>query len=93
MVSSKNVYSNQDPALEPNLLSQLMKQLRSKKSGTKGYNPKTNYLCEKSNGIVKGILLKYVNFLRGEWDKSLRELAYILNSGGATRGVLCKKVF
>ena len=39
-----------------------------------------NRLCEKSNGIVKGFLLKCINFFGEEWDKWLRELAYISNS-------------
>ena len=34
------------------------------KSRITSYNPKANGLCEKSNGIMKGFLLKYV-FLKG----------------------------
>ena len=76
----EKIYSDQDPAFEANLFIQLMKQLGINKSRTTSYNPKANGLCEKSNGIVKGFLLKYVNFFGGEWDKWLRELAYVFNS-------------
>ena len=76
----EKIYSDQDPAFEANLFIQLMKQLSINKSRTTSYNPKANGLCEKSNGIVKGFLLKYVNFFGGEWDKWLRELAYVFNS-------------
>ena len=58
-------YSDQDPAFEANLFTQLMKQLGINNSRTISYNPKGNGLYEKSNGIVKGVLLKYVIFLEG----------------------------
>ena len=76
----ERLYSDQDPAYEAKLFSELMNQLGVKKSKTTTYNPKANGLCEKSNGIVKSFLLKYVNFFGGEWDKWLRELAYVFNS-------------
>ena len=63
------IYSDQDHAFEANLFTQLMNQLGINKSRTTSYNPKANGVCEKSNGIVKGLLLKYVNFFGGEWDK------------------------
>ena len=61
----KKVTSDQDPAFEANLSTQLMKQLGINNSRTISYNPKGNGLYEKSNGIVKGVLLKYVIFLEG----------------------------
>lgn len=76
----ERLYSDQDPAYEANLFTELTKQLGVKKSRTTTYNPKANGLCEKSNGIVKSFLLKYVNFFGGEWDKWLRELSYVFNS-------------
>ena len=76
----EKIYSDQDPAFEANIFTQLMKHLGINKSRTTSYNSKANGLCEKSNGIVKGFLLKCVNFLGVEWDKWLRELAYVFNS-------------
>ena len=70
MVSVKKIYSDQDPAFEENVFTQLMKKLGINKSRT-SYNPKVNGLCEKSNGIVKGFLLKYVNIFGGVCDKWL----------------------
>ena len=70
MVSLKKIYSDQDPPFEENLFTQLMKKLGINKSRT-SYNPKANGVCEKSNGVVKGFLLKYVNFFGGVWDKWL----------------------
>ena len=71
------MYPDQDPTFETNLFTQLMKQLGINKSRTRSYNPKANGLCEKSNGTVKGFLLKYVNFFGGEREKWFRELIYI----------------
>ena len=76
----EKIYLYQDPSFEANLFTQLMKQLVINNSKTTGYNPKANGLCEKSNGIVKDFLLKYVSFFGGKWDKWLRELACIFNS-------------
>ena len=76
----EKIYSDQDPAVEATLFTQSMKQLGINNSRTTSYSPKTNGPCEKSNGIVKGFLLKSVNFFGGEWDKCLSELAYVFNS-------------
>ena len=45
-----------------------------------GYNLRENGQCEKTNGIIKLMLIKYVNFFGGEWDEWLRELQYAYNS-------------
>ena len=65
MVSLKKIYSDQDPAFEANLY-QLMKQLGINKSRTTSYNGRANRYCEKSNEIVRGFLLRYVNFFGEE---------------------------
>ena len=65
MVSLKKIYSDQDPAFEANLY-QLMKQLGINKSRTTSYNRRANRYCEKSNEIVRGFLLRYVNFFGEE---------------------------
>lgn len=57
-----------------------MDNLGMQKLFTTGYNPKANELCEKSNGMVKTMLLKYVNLFEGEWDEWLREIAYAYNT-------------
>ena len=72
--------SDQDPAVEATLFTQSMKQLGINNSRTTSYSPKTNGPCQKSNGIVKGFLLKSVNFFGGQWEKCLSELAYVFNS-------------
>ena len=74
------IYSDQDPAFEANLFTQFMDQLGINKSRETSYNPKANRLCDKSNGTVKGFLLKYVKVFGGEGDKWLRELAYVFDS-------------
>ena len=76
----EKIYSDQDPDFKADLSTQWMKQLGINMSRTTSYNRKANGLCEKSDGIVKGFLLKYINFFGEEWDKWLRELAYISNS-------------
>ena len=45
---------DQDPAFEANAFPQLMKQLGINKLKTTSYNPNSNGVCEKSNGIVQG---------------------------------------
>ena len=67
------IYSDQDPAFKAILFIHLMKRLGINKSSTTSYN-------SKANGLLKGFLLKYVNFFGGEWDKWLSELAYVFNS-------------
>ena len=77
----EKLYSDRDPAYESELFQQLMRQLGVKKLRTTGYNPKANGLCEKSNGIIKSFLMKYVNFVeQKEWDLWLNELCYAYNS-------------
>ena len=74
------LYSDRDPAYEAKLFQGLMDKLGVKKLRTTGYNPKANGLCEKSNGLVKSFLMKYVNFVGGEWDLYLNEMCYAYNT-------------
>ena len=71
--SPEKIYSDQDPAFEANLFTQSMKQLGTIKSRT-NYNSKANGLCEKPNGIVKGLSSMSIFFGR-ESDKWFQELA------------------
>ena len=74
------IYSDRDPTFQADFFTRLMDLLGIKKKVTTGYNPKANGLCEKSNGIVKNMLIKYINLFGGEWDVWLRELQYAYNS-------------
>ena len=76
----KVIYSDRDPAFQADFFTRLMDLLGIKKKVTTGYNPKANGLCEKSNGIVKNMLIKYFFFFGGEWDVWLRELQYSYSS-------------
>ena len=76
----KILYSDKDPAYRSDLFSQLMKLLGVRKLSTTGYNPRANGQCEKSNGIVKNMLLKYVNSFGKQWDEWLREITYAYNT-------------
>ena len=76
----KVIYSDRDPAFQADFFTRLMDLLGMKKKVTTGYNPTANGLCEKSNGIVKNMLIKYINFFGGEWDVWHRELQYAYNS-------------
>ena len=72
--------SDQDPAYESELFQELMDLLGTKKLRTTSYNPKSNGLTEKLNGVVKLYLLAYANFVGGEWDVWCRECAFAYNS-------------
>ena len=74
------IYSDKDPAFQSDFFRYLLSHLGIDKKTTTGYNPRANGLCEKSNGIVKLMLMKYVNFYGGEWDEWLRELQYAYNT-------------
>ena len=51
-----------------------------KKLRTTSYNPKSNGLTERLNGVLKLYLLAYTNFVGGEWDVWCRECCFAYNS-------------
>ena len=57
-----------------------MTLLGVKKLRTTSYNPRSNGLTEKMNGVVKLYLLAFSNFVGGEWDVWCRECAFAYNS-------------
>ena len=59
---------------------ELMSLLGVKKLRTTSYNPKSNGLTERLNGVLKLYLLAYTNFVGGEWDVWCRECCFAYNS-------------
>ena len=72
--------SDQDPAYESDLFNELMKLFGVKKLRTTAYNPRSNGLTERLNGVIKNYLLAYTNFSGGEWDEWCRECAFAYNT-------------
>ena len=65
----KVIYSHRDPVFQAEFFKCLLNLLGVAKKTTTGYNPRANGQCEKTNGIIKLMLTKYVNFFDGEWEE------------------------
>ena len=58
----KIIYSDKDPAFQAECFKCLLNLLGVEKKATTGYNPRANGQCEKTNWIVKLMLIKYTLF-------------------------------
>ena len=77
------ILSDQDPAFEAKLFSELMRLPGLQKQRTSGYNPRSNGLVEQANRSVKTYLtsvLSQNNLIRNYWDRWLLEMAYSYNT-------------
>ena len=77
------ILSDQDPAFEAKLFSEMMRLPRLQKQCTSGYNPRSNGLVEQANRSVKTSLtsvLSQNNLIRNYWDRWLLEMAYSYNT-------------
>ena len=74
--------SDQDPAYESKLFSELMKILEVNKLRTSGYRPQTNGLTEQSNSTIKNYLTIFMDRYpdKNNWDLLLKQLSYAYNT-------------
>ena len=67
----RSLHSDQGPEFESNLTAELCKLLRTHKSRTVPYNPKSDGLAERANRTVVQMLTTLVSEARNDWDNHL----------------------